>query len=325
MNGKTLEKNYKEKWSGFREYEVVESNIFEEGAFVFPENIGTNVSLDEVLMPDGEFWTLLTNKEKQGKKGALIAMIKGTKSKFVVEKITEKISFKERLKIKEVTLDFANNMDWIARQIAPQALLTGDRFHAQKFVSDAVGNLRIKYRWEAIEKENEAILEAKKNKVKYEAPRYENGDTEKQLLARSCHLLAKPAKKWKKSQIERSKILFREFPELKKAYNFSMYFRNMFEQKITREKAKKLFPRWHEGIEKTGIKELIVASQSVKNHQGKILNYFENRATNASAESFNAKIKLFIARTKGVTDFNFFLFRLIKYFASPKILNPIFY
>ncbi|WP_369073579.1 transposase [Ancylomarina longa] len=41
-----------------------------------------------------------------------------------------------------------------------------------------------------------------------------------------------------------------------------------------------------------------------------MLNYFENRTSNASAESFNAKIKAFRATLRGVRDIPFFLFRL---------------
>ncbi|OWP82972.1 transposase, partial [Flavobacterium davisii] len=37
--------------------------------------------------------------------------------------------------------------------------------------------------------------------------------------------------------------------------------------------------------------------------------------TNANAESFNSKIKLFRANLRGVTDIKFFLFRLEKLFA----------
>ena len=40
-----------------------------------------------------------------------------------------------------------------------------------------------------------------------------------------------------------------------------------------------------------------------------------NRATNAFAESFNAKIKAFRAALRGVTDIKFFLFRLTKLYA----------
>ncbi|MDR2834619.1 MAG: transposase, partial [Bacteroidales bacterium] len=40
-------------------------------------------------------------------------------------------------------------------------------------------------------------------------------------------------------------------------------------------------------------------ANSVKNHLETILNFFHNRLTNANAESFNAKIKLFRANLRG--------------------------
>lgn len=48
---------------------------------------------------------------------------------------------------------------------------------------------------------------------------------------------------------------------------------------------------------------------------GDILNYFDNRATNAAAESFNAKVKAFRLQFRGVTDIPFFIFRLATLFA----------
>ncbi|RLD40250.1 MAG: transposase, partial [Bacteroidetes bacterium] len=45
-----------------------------------------------------------------------------------------------------------------------------------------------------------------------------------------------------------------------------------------------------------------------------ILNYFNNRSTNASAESFNAKLKSFRNEFKGVRDTKFFLFRITNIF-----------
>jgi len=46
-----------------------------------------------------------------------------------------------------------------------------------------------------------------------------------------------------------------------------------------------------------------------------ILNYFNNKSTNASAESFNSKIKAFRTQFRGVTDIKFFLFRVAKIYA----------
>ncbi|WP_228442972.1 transposase [Chryseobacterium nematophagum] len=51
------------------------------------------------------------------------------------------------------------------------------------------------------------------------------------------------------------------------------------------------------------------------NHYRDILNYFDNKTTNASAESFNAKIKNLRMQLRGVKDRTFFLFRLSKLFA----------
>jgi transposase len=53
----------------------------------------------------------------------------------------------------------------------------------------------------------------------------------------------------------------------------------------------------------------------MQNNYGKICNYFDNRSTNASAESFNAKVKAFISQFRGVRDIPFFIFRLTKLFA----------
>lgn len=51
-------------------------------------------------------------------------------------------------------------------------------------------------------------------------------------------------------------------------------------------------------------------STTIYSRQNEILNFFINRATNASAESFHSKIKLFRAQLRGVSDVKFFLYRL---------------
>ena len=46
-----------------------------------------------------------------------------------------------------------------------------------------------------------------------------------------------------------------------------------------------------------------------------IVENFDNRSTNASAESFNAKEKAFRSQFRGVRDISYFIFRLAKIFA----------
>jgi len=255
----------------------------------------------------------VTNKYARGRKGALIAIIRGTKAE-VVSGVLRRISAKERMKVKEVTLDMANNIDWIVRECFMNARRVTDRFHAQQLVSDAVQEIRIKLRWESIDEENEAVKEARANKEAYRAPTYENGDTKKQLLARGRYLLFKPQSKWTESQQARSEILFREFPELQKAYELSMMFRSFYEYSKSIAEGKESLKSWYEKVEKYKERypSFLTAKNSIQAHEGTILNYFAERITNAGAESFNAKIKGFRSLVRGVTDKKFFLFRIAK-------------
>lgn len=59
-----------------------------------------------------------------------------------------------------------------------------------------------------------------------------------------------------------------------------------------------------------GDKNFCTIVTTIADRRGEILNYFINRATNAYAESLNAKIKLFRAQLHGGVDVMFFLFRL---------------
>lgn len=73
--------------------------------------------------------------------------------------------------------------------------------------------------------------------------------------------------------------------------------------------------QWYNDIENENIKSFRIVMNTVSlNYQG-ILNYFDNRSTNASAESFNAKIKAFRAQLRGVRNKEFFLFRVTQIYA----------
>lgn len=308
LNEETFRKQYKNHLSGFPEWDQLDHC---EDWLLLPENLGPRLSIDEVCLSDGELYTVVTNKAAKGGKGTLVALVKGTKSS-VVSAILMKLPMRERVKVLEVTLDMADTMDWIVRECFPNAKKVTDRFHAQQLVSEALQDMRIRERWKAIDGENESILEAKKLRQVYRPPAYSNGDTKKQLLARSRHLLYKPQSKWSVSQKERASILFKEFPDLEHGYNLSMMFRSAYEHSVTREEARGKLEDWHRKVEEKGFTSFIIASGSIRSHEGTILNYFPERSTNASAESFNAKLKGFRALVRGVTDLKFFLFRIAK-------------
>jgi transposase len=117
-------------------------------------------------LSNGELYTILTNKSAKGKKGAIVAMIAGTKADAVIA-IIEKIPLKQRNLVTEITLDMAGNMGLIAKKCFPNATRVTDRFHVQKLATEALQEIRIKYRWQAIDQENEAIETAKKTKKSF--------------------------------------------------------------------------------------------------------------------------------------------------------------
>lgn len=73
---------------------------------LFPENIGPNLSIDEVALSQGELYTIVTNKSAKGRKSAIVAVIAGTKSEEVIKYI-QKIPLSKRRKVIEITLDMA--------------------------------------------------------------------------------------------------------------------------------------------------------------------------------------------------------------------------
>ena len=73
--------------------------------------------------------------------------------------------------------------------------------------------------------------------------------------------------------------------------------------------------RWYNKVDDSGFKSFNVIAATLYEHYDEVLNFFVNRATNAFAEPFNAKIKAFRVSLRGMTDIRFFLFRLTKLYA----------
>jgi transposase len=281
---------------------------------LFEKNLGPNISIDETALSQGELYTIITNKEAKGQKGAIVSIIKGTQSE-KVRAVLDKISLRKRSKVKEVTLDMAANMEHIVRGSFPKAKLVTDRFHVQKLAYDAVQEMRVKYRWEAIDQENKEIELGREVKQKYIPEMLENGDTLKQLLARSRYLLFKAESKWTPTQRYRAEILFARYPALEQAYKLSMQLGHIYHSVRDKGVAFTKLAAWYDRVEKTGFESFNVVARSIQAHYLNILNYFDNRSTNASAESFNAKIKAFRASFRGVRSIKFFLFRLSNIYA----------
>lgn len=288
---------------------------------LFPDNFGKDMSLDETCLSNGEVYTILTNKAAHGGKGALAAMVRGVASD-TVSAILKMVPVEQRRKVETVTTDLSSAMMLTARSVFPKAQLVNDRFHVQQLMSEAIDQMRIALRWEVLDAENKAIKEhrakrraartrAEKELVgEWEPERMANGETKPQIMARSRHILLMHKSKWNAQQQARAEILFHIFPDLEKAYNLYLDLVDIFNMKCKPGVARLCLARWYNDVEAFGYDGFSKVIETFENHNDTIVNYFEERLTNASAESFNAKIKAFRTQFRGVGDIKFFMYRL---------------
>ena len=311
MNGKKLQRHYKHKVSGYKQWDQLSHA---DNYLVYPENITEHISIDEVSLSKGELYTIVTNKNtKVQNKKSVIAIINGTEVK-TIQEVLSKIPIEKRDTVKEISMDMAPNMALAARNSFVNSTQVIDRFHVVRLVMEALQHMRTNLRWKAIDEENNAIKKAKEEGKKYRPEILSNGDTLKELLVRSKYLLYKFEDQWTLHQAKRAKVLFDKYPLLRQAYKLVESFRTIYKLNC-KEDAIAKFKEWKQKVGELKIDEFNSVVNSLEQHIYNILNFFNNRNTNANAESFNSKIKIFRANLRGVTDVKFFLFRLNKLFA----------
>src|SRR5574344_154455 len=106
IDGHTFEKQYKETLSDFRHWDQLEHA---DEWLLFPENIGPHLAIDESALSNGELYTFITNRDRHGREGCLVAIILGTKSEDVIQ-VLKQIDEESRKSVQEVTLDLSESM-----------------------------------------------------------------------------------------------------------------------------------------------------------------------------------------------------------------------
>ena len=157
INAHTFEKQYKETLSGFRDWDQLDHA---DSWLLFPENIGPHLAIDEASLSNGELYTFVTNRDRHAGGGSLVAVASGTKAEDVI-RVLKQIDEEERMKVKEVTLDLSDSMRKIVSAAFPKAQRVIDRFHIQKLACDAVQEIRVAHRWDALQQANDEMEECK--------------------------------------------------------------------------------------------------------------------------------------------------------------------
>jgi transposase len=327
----TFARVYKDTLSDFPTW-VKKENV--DDGILIAKNLGPRLGIDESEFGH-EVYTILHNKDAHGKKGAIVAIVKGTDPE-TVAKVLRKMPQKDREAVGLVSMDLSDSMRSIVRMAFPNAMVVRDCFHVMKRGGEGIEELRMKYKREAVKDVNRQKAEFKKHleqlakqrkyyrnsrkkqgkkrckgkrrgrkpmrlNTRFEPKRLSNGETLVEALTRCKKQLGRSYGDWSINQKKRARILFRLFPKLKEAYWLINDLRAIFRTKSnTKATAKKALEGWYKKVTKSTLREIKSVKQSIQHYEDEILNYFINRDTNASAESLNSKMKAFRSCLKGI-------------------------
>ena len=341
INSSTFAKRYKDTLSDFDTWE--QKDHASEWILV-PQNIGKEQGMDETSL-HGELYTVVHNKDSHGRKGAIIAVVKGTNPADVL-KVLMRLPADKREMVENITMDLSDCMRAIAREAFPKATVIRDCFHVVKRGGEGCEEIRLRLKREAVKDMNRQKAEFRKYleglaaqrkayrermrkkhgvnwkkgkrgrkpkrlNTRFEPKRLESGETLVEALTRCRKQLSMSQEKWSATQEKRAKTLFARYTKLEEAYDLINSLRTIFKnKKLTKETAKQKFKKWYEKVAACTLREIKSVRDTIRFHEDEILNYFDGRKTNASAESLNSKIKCFRAQVKGVRDIPFFMYRL---------------
>lgn len=342
IKGSEVERYYKHHLSDYDDWEQKEHAA---DWILLSKNMGKRLSIDETQLC-GDVYTILTNKDGKGRKNSIITIVRGTKAE-AVSRIIKMIAEDDLNKVEEITMDFSDSMYSIARQCFPNAIIVIDCFHIVQRLCEGLEEMRLRFKRLAVTETKKAAAafmqeeerkakqriynrayyrkRHKKNskdkrgrkrirKQKFKPQTLSNGDTKVELLTRSRNLLSQSGDKWGEHKKERAKLLFKLYPQMLEGYSLICKVRSIFKEKITVKEAKEKLHEWYAQVNKCTLREIKSARECLKSKEEEVLNYFINRATNASAESINSKLKGFKAQLHGVADIPFFIYRVCMIF-----------
>ena len=318
INSSTFAKRYKDTLSDFGTWEQKEHAS---EWILLPQNVGKEHGIDETSL-QGELYTIVHNKEAHGRKGAIIAVVKGTNPADVL-RVLMQLPADKREMVESITMDLSDCMRAIAREASPNATVIRDCFHVVKRGGEGSEGIRLRLKREAVKELNRQKAEFrkyleglaaqrkayrermrakhggkwKKSKrgkkpkrlnTRFEPPRLTNGETLVEALTHCRKQLPMSREKWSLAQEKRAKILFELYPKLEEAYNLVNSLRAVFRNKeLTKETAKEKLGGWYDKVSACSLREIKSVCDTIKFYEDEILKYFIERQTNASAESLN--------------------------------------
>ncbi len=160
-------------------------------------------------------------------------------------------------------------------------MIVVDRFHVAKLYRKGLESLRKK--------------EMKRLKKELSEEEYEK-------LKGVMWILRKDGSELTEEEKEKLKLLFEHSPMLELAYKLSNKLTDIFDEDISKSKAKSKINKWVKTVEESGLDCFKSFLSTLDKRMNEITNYFINRHTSGFVEGLNNKIKVIKRRCYGIVN-----------------------
>ena len=236
------------------------------------------IGIDEISLKKGrkDFVAIIT--ARVGGRVIVLAVLKDRK-KATVKGFLSSIPARLRKQVKAVCLDMYEGFINAAKEVFGKRVIIVDRFHVAKLYRQALDKLR--------KKEQKRLKE-------------ELAEEEYKKLKGAMWILRKNPCELTSEELEVLQCLFKHSPMLAMAYKLSNALTGIYEQDISKAKAKRKINSWKKRVIKSGLKCFDTFITTLTKWLDEITNYFVDRQTSGFVEGLNNKIKVIKRRCYGI-------------------------
>jgi len=247
------------------------------------------VGLDEIALKKGhrDFVTIVTGRLAD--QCLVLLAVLPDRKKDTVMAFLRTIPIRLVQTIERVCCDMYEGFTEAVREELPHAHLVIDRFHVTQHYAKAADQLR----------------QQELKRLKKELP-----EDEYKLLKGNMWAFRKKKADLRAEERQVLHRLFRQTPNLKRAYQFREQLTALFEQSLSKVQAKRKFRQWITRVQKSGLTCFDAFIKTLETWLEEITNYFLQRDTSGFVEGFNNKIKVLKRRAYGIFNLQHLFQRL---------------
>ena len=248
------------------------------------------LGIDEISLKKGhrDFVTIISSKSISGEI-TLLAVLAGRK-KETIEEFLESIPAHLKKTIRRVCTDLYDGFINAVKKVLPRAKIVADRFHVAKAYRNCVDDLR-----------KQEMRRLKKQLSKQEL---------EELTGAMWAVRKNPADLTSEEKSVLKK-LFEYSPKLKQAYRYRKQLTNIFDQDLSKLKARHKINNWKKRVLKSGLTCFDSFLTTLDNWMDEITNFFLERNNSGFVEGFNNKVKVIKRRCYGIFNLSHLFQRIV--------------